>query len=98
MKPKRRDARPLKEVDWEEEIKAILKGELKRKRVTYAELVLRFEKIGISVTEPTLRNKISRGSFRAVFFLQCLTAIGSTSVNVGFGFAALDERSDFDLN
>jgi hypothetical protein len=77
-----RAGRPAKEVDWEEEIKAILKGELKRRSVTYAELAQRFGKLGTPMTEPTLRNKISRGSFSAVFLLQCLAAIGCTNVNV----------------
>jgi len=62
---------------FEEDAKAILKAELKRNRLTYAELADRFTKTGDPITEPTLRNKISRGSFNAGFFLHCLALIGT---------------------
>ena len=32
--------------------------------------------IGVMDSEPNIRNKISRGKFKAVFLVQCLTAIG----------------------
>ena len=44
--------------------------------MTYADLVAVLADQGIVETEANLRNKISRGSFTAVFFLQCLLAIG----------------------
>jgi hypothetical protein len=71
-------------VNFEEEAKAILKSELKRNRLTYAELADRFTQGvgGIPMTEPTLRNKISRGSFSAAFFLHCLALIGTESIRL----------------
>src|SRR5215469_2364280 len=36
---------------------------------------------GAEIIEPTLRNKISRGNFTAVFFLQCLAALGGEREN-----------------
>ena len=68
--------------DFEEEAKAILKSELKRNRLTYAELADRFTRLGVPMTEPTLRNKISRGSFSAAFFLHCLGLIGSQTIHL----------------
>ena len=53
-----------------------LKAELKRKGVTYAQLVEKLEALGISEKEVNVRNKLSRGKFTAAFLLQCLTAIG----------------------
>ena len=69
-------------VDWSERVKNLLKGELKRRGVTYAELVARLAKIGIEETEVNVRNKIARGGFTAVFFVQCLVAIGAQSVRL----------------
>ncbi|MEP2470575.1 MAG: DUF6471 domain-containing protein [Paracoccaceae bacterium] len=33
--------------------------------------------------EPNVRNKLSRGKFSAAYFLQCLTAIKTTSLTLG---------------
>ena len=38
--------------------------------------------IGVMDSEPNVRNKLSRGKFTAVFLLQCLEAIGSTSLRL----------------
>lgn len=72
---------PLTE-EYETKAKNILKGELKRRGITYAELVERLGKIGLSETERNIANKISRGGFSAAFFLQCLTAIGAQSLRL----------------
>ena len=72
-------------VDWTENVKNLLKGELRRRGVTYAQLVERLGKIGISETEVNVRNKIARGGFTAVFFVQCLAAIGAQSVRLDDG-------------
>lgn len=74
---------PAKDFDWEEEAKSILKAEIKRKKSSYAELVELLRDVGVETSEPTLRNKISRGNFNAVFFLQCLAVLGATSLHFG---------------
>lgn len=60
---------------WESQAQAILKAELKRKGVTYAQLVEKLAAIGVVDSEPNIRNKLSRGKFTAAFLLQCLEAI-----------------------
>ena len=62
--------------DWEELAKGLLRGEMARRSVTYAQLAERLAAIGIDDNERNLRNKVSRGKFTAGFMLQCLTAIG----------------------
>jgi len=74
---------PPRDFDWEEEAKSILKAEIKRKKSSYRELVELLKDVGVESSEPTLRNKISRGNFNAVFFLQCLAALGATSLHFG---------------
>lgn len=69
-------------VEYETRAKNLLKGELKRRGVTYAQLAEKLGEIGVSENERNLNNKISRGGFTAAFMLQCLTAIGATSVQL----------------
>ena len=73
---------PVREKEWEDRAKGMLKGELKRRGVTYAGLVGKLAEIGVMDSEPNIRNKISRGKFTAVFLIQCLEAIGTSLVRL----------------
>lgn len=73
---------PVKDKEWEDRVKGLLKAELKRRNVTYAELVGKLADIGVHDTEPNIRNKISRGKFTAVFLLQCLEAVGVKNLSL----------------
>jgi hypothetical protein len=68
--------------DYEEKTKNLLKGELKRRGVTYAQLVEKLATIGVHETERNLANKISRGGFTGAFLIQCLEAIGCQSLRL----------------
>ena len=68
--------------EWEDRVKAILKSELKRKGVTYAQLVEKLAAIGVVDSEPNVRNKLARGKFTAVFLIQCLEAVGASSLRL----------------
>ena len=70
------------DTDWQARVKGILKAELKRRNVSYKDLVERLAAVGVSETEPNIRTKISRGGFTAVFFVQCLVAIGAHTVRL----------------
>ena len=48
--------------------------------MSYKQLAERLEVIGIHETERNINNKISRGGFTAVFFVQALIATGCKSV------------------
>jgi len=72
--------RMVEKTDWEARAANLLKAELKRKGVTYTELVTLLQNIGIEEKEANIRNKLSRGKFSASFLLQCLTAIGVSSI------------------
>ena len=73
---------PVKEKEWEDRVKGMLKGELKRRGITYADLCGKLADIGVMDSEPNIRNKISRGKFTAVFLIQCLEAIGASSLRL----------------
>ena len=71
--------------DWEDRVKAMLKAELKRKGVTYHGLVEKLAAVGVVDSEPNIRNKLARGKFTAVFLVQCLEAIGASSLRLSDG-------------
>ena len=73
---------PVVEKEWEDKIKRLLKSELAKKGVTYAGLVGKLAEIGVMDSEPNIRNKLSRGKFTAVFLIQCLEAIGASSLRL----------------
>ncbi|MEM6408167.1 MAG: DUF6471 domain-containing protein [Pseudomonadota bacterium] len=68
------------QTEWETKAANLLKAELKRQGVTYAQLVEKLDAIGISEKEANVRNKLSRGKFSAAFMLQCLKAIGANNL------------------
>jgi hypothetical protein len=72
-------------VEFETRAKNLLKGELKRRGVTYAQLAEKLAALGVVENERNLNNKISRGGFTAAFLLQCLEAVGSRSLQLSDG-------------
>ena len=72
------------ETDWHGLVKGMLKAEIKRRNLTYEQVSARLAEMGVHETPTNLRTKISRGGFSAVFFVQCLRAVGVRSL-------ALDE-------
>jgi len=69
-------------MNWENEAKRIVRSELVRRGLTYHELAARLQRMGIEETERSIANKMSRGTFSFVFFLQCMKAIGASSVSI----------------
>ena len=67
---------------WQKRAKGILKAELKRRHVGYKELAEKLDHLGVKETDRNIANKIARGGFTAVFFLQCLAAIGCHTVHL----------------
>jgi Domain of unknown function (DUF6471) len=71
-----------KNPEWEQRVKGILKAELKRRGIGYRELAEKLTEMGIPESERNIANKVSRGGFTAVFFIQCLEAIGVKTLNL----------------
>ena len=69
--------------EWPDRVKRYLKAELKRHDVSYGELAKRLKDAGMEETEASVANKVSRGTFTAIFFLASLDAIGCETVHVG---------------
>ena len=75
----------VKTKDWRARVKGLLKGELKRRNLSYAHLADKLHKLGIEDNERNISNKISRGTFTAVFFVQCMEAIGVNTIHLEDG-------------
>jgi 3-mercaptopyruvate sulfurtransferase SseA len=68
--------------DWQAQAKGIIRGELKRRNLSYKDLAERLQAIGVKDTEKNVVNKIARGGFTAAFFLQCMEAIGVQNIHL----------------
>ncbi len=62
--------------EWEQLARNLVRGQLMTRGMSYAALRDALAEIGIEDTEGAIKSKMSRGRFSAVFFLQCMTAIG----------------------
>jgi Domain of unknown function (DUF6471) len=71
--------------NWKAFAKGLLKAELKRRDVSYADLAVKLAAIGVTDSERNISNKISRGTFSAVFFFQCMKAVGCTTIHLATG-------------
>lgn len=71
--------------DWQALVKGLLKAELKRRNLSYADLAEKLKAIGVKDNERNIANKIARGSFTAVFFVQCMEAIGVRTMHLSEG-------------
>lgn len=57
--------------------------ELARKDIGYKELCRALETVcGIEIDSKSLSNKVGRGTFSFAFFLQCMKALGVSTVNL----------------
>jgi 3-mercaptopyruvate sulfurtransferase SseA len=66
--------------EWQAEVKGMLRAEMTRRGITYDQLSSRLAEIGVKTDPHVLRNKVARGGFSAVFFVQCLRALGCRQI------------------
>jgi hypothetical protein len=69
-------------VDWSSYAKGVLRAEMMRKAMSYADLVQALDTAGVKESEANLRNKVSRGSFTAAFLFQCLSAMDVKTIHL----------------
>jgi hypothetical protein len=74
-----------KRKDWHAKVKGLLKAELKRRDLSYADLADKLAAVGVKENQRNISNKISRGTFTAVFFVQCMEAIGVKTIHLEDG-------------
>lgn len=69
-------------VDWSDAASRLLKAEVAREGLTLSQLATRLQRMGVQETESSLKNKFYRGTFSAVFLMQCLVAMDRDGVDV----------------
>lgn len=65
-----------------DKVKRLLKSELIKRGISSTDLVELLEQSGIQETKSGIDSKISRGTFSATFFLQCLSVIGCSKIEI----------------
>jgi hypothetical protein len=70
------------DMEWGERAKRLLRAQMMLKGVNAAGLAERLTAMGVQETEKNVANKIARGGFSAAFFLQCLKAIGTSTLRL----------------
>lgn len=70
------------EEEWAAYAKGLLKAEMTKRGVTYDQLTEKLAALGVHDTSVNIRNKVARGKFTAVFFLQCLEAVGCKTLHI----------------
>lgn len=67
---------------WVNLVKGTLRAEMTRRGISYEQLAEKLAEIGVKDSAVNIRNKVARGGFSAVFFVQCLSAIGCTTLRL----------------
>lgn len=65
---------------WAKIVTKTLKAELAKRGLGYPDLVKKLQDIEVTITVEDLRGRMSRGTFSAILFMQCLRAIGVTNL------------------
>jgi Domain of unknown function (DUF6471) len=68
--------------DWNRLACNLLKSELAKAGISYQELIKRLAEIGITESYKGIANKINRGAYSFAFFMQCMKALGKTTVTL----------------
>lgn len=62
-------------VDWQREARRLLRAQMALADVDYKGLARALERVGLDENPKALSDKINRGTFSFVFFLQCMAAL-----------------------
>ena len=68
--------------EWNNKVKRILKSELVKRGLSTEDLTVLLNENGCTETKSSVDSKISRGTFSASFFMQCLYVIGCTKIEI----------------
>jgi hypothetical protein len=74
--------KPNTMIDWNDKVKRLLKSELIKRAISNADLAKLLSENGTEETKASIDSKISRGTFSASFFMQCLSVIGCSKVEI----------------
>lgn len=67
-----------------DDLRSLLKAELARREIDYAELARLFDLHGLTYSQAEVTEQIERGPLTAAFVTQCFEAIGAPVVRLDF--------------
>jgi hypothetical protein len=73
---------PIVTFDWASAAARLLKAEIAREGITLAALAGRLQQLGVDETEASVKNKLYRGTFSAVFLMQCMHVLGRPRIDL----------------
>lgn len=68
--------------EWRKEARLLIRAELTKRGLNYKDFARLLEGAGVSFDSKSLANKVSRGTFSMVFFLQCMHVLGVESIQL----------------
>jgi len=68
--------------EWNRQATNLLKAELARAGIGYEELIRRLGELGVEESYKGIANKINRGAFSFVFFMQCMKVLGKNEIRL----------------
>lgn len=71
---------------WANIVLKLLKTELIKRDLNYIELQKKLMSLGVIESVETIRNKMTKGTFSAIFLIQCLRAIGVEVIRLDDAF------------
>lgn len=72
----------MSEQTWNKRATNLLKSQMVLAGVNYEELIQRLALIGVDESYKGIANKINRGTFSFVFFMQCMKALGVNEIRL----------------
>jgi hypothetical protein len=73
---------PADKKGWERLASSIIKANLQLAGMRHSDLHEALAKLGVEQSTDSIAMKLSRGKFSAIFFLQCLAAIGVEQLSI----------------
>jgi len=78
---------------WNKILSRLLKSELTKRGLSYEDLNKKLAAIGIDEKTVNINNKIGRGTFSAIFFVQCLRAMEVKTIQLDDAFFECEEKN-----
>ncbi|WP_421276241.1 DUF6471 domain-containing protein [Aeromonas veronii] len=72
----------MNEQTWNQRASNILKSQMVLAGVNYEQLIQLLATIGVDENYKGIANKINRGTFSFVFFMQCMKALGVNEIRL----------------
>jgi hypothetical protein len=82
----------MKVRQWNKILSRLLKSELTKRGLSYEDLNKKLAAIGVNEKTVNINNKIGRGTFSAIFFVQCLRAMEVKTIRLDDAFFECEEK------